>query len=66
MLKLDTTTFLATQDNPGGPIVQVVDDDVETFGPTIQSDGRVSSGSAIAYLLAYGLLAGLIVFLFQI
>ena len=33
MLTLDTATFAATKDNPGGPVMLLVDDGVEPHGP---------------------------------
>ncbi|RSU88666.1 hypothetical protein CA256_21220 [Sphingomonas koreensis] len=64
MLKLDTATYLMTQDNSAGPIVQYVDDGFEPYGPVTDTDGNVSRTSAAAYLVAYALLAGAIGYLF--
>ena len=64
MLTLDTATFAATKDNPGGPIMLLVDDGVEAHGPVTDADGNVSNTSAVAYLLAYAILAGFVGCLF--
>jgi hypothetical protein len=64
MLKLDTATYLATQDNPGGPIARLVEDDVEPMLPITDVHGKVSRASAAAYLVAYVLMAGLLGYLF--
>ncbi|AKH18738.1 MULTISPECIES: hypothetical protein [Sphingomonadaceae] len=60
MLKLDTATYLITQDNSAGPIIQYVDDGFEPHGPVTDANGNVSRASAAAYLVAYALLAGVI------
>jgi hypothetical protein len=60
MLKLDTATYLITQDNSAGPIIQYVDDGFEPHGPVTDANGNVSGASAAAYLIAYALLAGVI------
>lgn len=64
MLELDTATFLATQDNAAGPVTRLVDDGFAPNGPVTSADGSVSKASAAAYLVAYGLLAGLVGYLF--
>jgi hypothetical protein len=64
MLKLDTATYLITQDNSAGPIVRYVDDGFESHGPLTDVDGNVSKASAAAYLLAYTVLAAFVGYLF--
>lgn len=64
MLKLDTATFLVTQDNAAGPVTRLVDDGFAPHGPVTGPDGSISKASAAAYLVAYGLLAGFICYLF--
>lgn len=64
MLQLDTATYLITQDDPAGPIVQFVDDGVEPHGLITRADGSVSKASASAYVLTYGLLAAFVGYLF--
>lgn len=64
MLTLDTATFAATKDNPGGPIMLLIDDGVEPHGPVTDTEGNVSKAGAAAYLLAYALLAGFVGYLF--
>lgn len=64
MLKLDTATYLITQDNSAGPIIQFVDDGFEPHGPVTDADGNVSTASAVAYLVAYAILAGVIGYFF--
>lgn len=64
MLTLDTATFAATKDNPGGPLMLLVDDGVEPHGPVTDADGNVSTASAVAYLVAYAILAGVIGYFF--
>ncbi|WP_156397210.1 MULTISPECIES: hypothetical protein [unclassified Sphingomonas] len=64
MLKLDTATYLITQDNSAGPIVQYVDDGFEPHDPVTDANGNVSRASAAAYLVAYALLAGVIGYFF--
>lgn len=46
MLTLDTATFAATKDNPGGPIMLLVDDGVEPHGPVTDTEGNVSKAGA--------------------
>ena len=64
MLKLDTATYLITQDNSAGPIINFVDDGFEPHGPVTDAEGKVSKASAAAYLVAYALLAGVIIYFF--
>lgn len=64
MRELDTATFLMTQDNPAGPIIQYVDNGIEPHGPVTDADGNVSKASAAAYLVAYSLMAGFVGYLF--
>lgn len=64
MLTLDTATFAATKDSPGGPIMLLVDDGVEPHGPVTDAEGNVSKAGTFAYLLAYALLAGFVGYLF--
>ena len=64
MLKLDTATYLVTQDNPAGPITRLVDDGFEPHGPVTDDNGNISKASATAYLVAYGLLAAFVGYLF--
>lgn len=64
MLTLDTATFAATKDNPGGPVMLLVEDGVEPQGPVTDADGNVSKASAAAYLVAYALMACFVGYLF--
>ncbi|MAX00659.1 MAG: hypothetical protein CMN72_13665 [Sphingomonas sp.] len=64
MLTLDSATFAATKDNPGGPVMLLVDDGVEPHGPATDAEGNVSKAGAAAYMVAYALLAGFIGYLF--
>ena len=64
MLELDTATFLVTQDNAAGPVTRLVDDGFAPHAPVTSADGSVSKVSAAAYLVAYGLLAGFVGYLF--
>lgn len=63
MLTLDTATFAATKDNPGGAVMLLVDDGVEPHGPVTDADGNVSKASAAAYLVAYAILASFVGYL---
>ncbi|KEQ54762.1 MULTISPECIES: hypothetical protein [Sphingobium] len=63
MRELDTATFLMTQDNPAGPIIQFVENGIEPQGPMTDADGNVSKASAAAYLVAYAILAGFVGYL---
>lgn len=64
MRELDTATFLMTQENPAGPIIQFVENGIEPQGPMTDSDGNVSKASAAAYLVAYALMVGFVGYLF--
>lgn len=64
MVTLDTATFAATKDNPGGPVMLLVEDGVEPQGPVTDADGNVSKASAAAYLVAYALMACFVGYLF--
>jgi hypothetical protein len=64
MLTLDTATFAATKDNPGGPVMLLVEDGVEPQRPITDADGNVSKASAAAYLVAYALMACFVGYLF--
>lgn len=64
MLRLDTSLFIATQNDPGGPIITDVDDGIVPMIPATDSEGRVTKSGAIAYLLAYAVLASFLVWLF--
>ena len=60
MLSLDTSTYLLTQDNAAGPIVQLAEDGFEAQGPIVGGDDNLSRASWAAYLTAYALLAGFV------
>jgi len=64
MRELDTATFLMTQDNSAGPIIQYVESGIEPQRPITDADGNVSKVSAAAYLVAYALLASFVGYLF--
>ncbi len=64
MRELDTATFLMTQDNPAGPIIQFVDNGIQPQGPMTDADGNVSKASAAAYLVAYALMLGFVGYFF--
>ena len=67
MLRLDTATYLATQNNPASdPIINYVDDGTEPMMPATDIHGRVTKGGAISYLAAYAVLAGFLVYLFSV
>ena len=63
MLKLDQVTYFASENRPGGPLSQYVNEDIET-GHSADPIGSVSKAGAAAYLVAYALLAGFVGYLF--
>ena len=64
MLRMDTATYLATQNSPGGPIINFVDDGAEQITPATDEHGRVTKGGAIGFVAAYAVLAGLLLYFF--
>lgn len=60
MLKLDTATFLATQENPAGPITRLESDELGSAGPVTDAEGNVSKLNAAAFLAAYALLSAFV------
>lgn len=58
MSKLDHTMYAFTQDNPGGPVIQYVDDEtapIELSTDTAENPTRAGMiGYAIAYAMAFG------------
>ena len=64
MLKLDTATFLATQDRPGGPIYLMEEDRVESITPLLDENGKPTEGGKIGYVLAYAILMAFFAYLY--
>lgn len=64
MLRMDTATYLATQDNPAGPIINFVEDGIEPIMPATDNEGRVTKSGAIAFLVAYAVLAAVLLYFF--
>ena len=63
---MDTTTYLATQNNPAAdPIISFVDDGVEPMMPATDEHGRVTKSGAIGFVAAYAVLASLLLYLFR-
>lgn len=59
----DMSIYSATRDMPGGPItVEEVTTDASPVQPYRDENGRVSSGSALAYLTAYGVVAAVLIY----
>jgi hypothetical protein len=64
MLKLDTATYLVTQDNPAGPIIQFEDDGFEPQSAPVDGRGNVTYRGEAVYLLAYTVLAAFVGYMF--
>jgi len=59
----DMSIYSATRDMPGGPItVEDVTTDTSSVQPYRGENGQVSSGSALAYLATYGIVAAVLVY----
>ena len=63
---MDTATYLATQNDPAGPIINFVEDGTEPMIPATDDHGRVTKGGVIGYLAAYAVLAGFLGYLFSV
>ena len=67
MLRLDTATYLATQNNPASdPIINYVDDGTEPMVPATDAYGRVTKGGAIGFLASYAVLAAFLFYLYSV
>ncbi|AOF98570.1 hypothetical protein [Sphingobium sp. RAC03] len=62
MQKLDMAMYAATQDNPGGPVYMMVEDDTAQIAPYTDETGQTPRGGIIGYAVAYGLLIALIAY----
>ena len=62
MQKLDMAMYAATQDNPGGPVYMMVEDDTQQVAPHTDDAGKVTRGGAIGYLIAYALIFGVVAY----
>jgi hypothetical protein len=57
----DMSIYSATRDMAGGPItVEEVTTDTSPVQPYRNENGQVSSGSALAYLITYGIVAAIL------
>ena len=64
MRRLDTALFLATQNDPGGPIITDVEDGIEPMMVVTDDEGQVTKSGVFAYLAAYMVLAALLLYFF--
>lgn len=55
MSRLDYTLFASTQNNPGGPVVQYLDDEPATIEPSLDAAGNSTRAGLIAYGIAYAI-----------
>lgn len=53
MSRLDHTLYAFTQDNPGGPVLQYLDDEPATIEPSLDAAGNPTRAGLIAYGIAY-------------
>ncbi|ATY34831.1 hypothetical protein [Sphingomonas psychrotolerans] len=58
MSRLDYTLFASTQTNPGGPIVQYVDDEPIPIELSTDSAGNPTRAGLIGYAIAYAIAFG--------
>lgn len=53
MSRLDYTLYASTQDNPGGPVIQYLDDEPATIAPAVDVAGNPTRSGLIGYAIAY-------------
>lgn len=58
MSKLDHTLYAFTQDNPGGPVIQYVDDETAPIELSTDSAGNPTRVGLIGYAIAYAIAFG--------
>lgn len=58
MSKLDHTLYAFTQDNPGGPVLQYVDDEPASIELSTDSAGDPTRASLIGYAIAHAIAFG--------
>lgn len=63
MLKIDMDMYALTNDQPGGPIIQYVDDGIEPMSPPIDENGNVPLAGAISHTITLVAIAGLFIYL---
>jgi len=60
MLELDNVTYAMTRDNAAGPIIQMVDNGVPPMD--VPTDGNATRGRLIGYAIAYCLAFGIVAY----
>ena len=58
MRKLDHTLHAFTQDNPGGPVIQYVDDETAPIELSTDTAGNPTRAGMIGYAIAYAIAFG--------
>ncbi|TGX49159.1 hypothetical protein E5A73_20195 [Sphingomonas gei] len=62
MSKLDHTMYAFTQDNPGGPVLQYVDDEPAPIELSTDAAGRPTRAGLIGYAIAYAIAFGAVAY----